>query len=664
MKKNLSFLTIVFLVVNIFCSTAVAQINLPYQQKFNGPNFPPFWTQTSTLSPSWSISQSANAGGEPNEVMFTGTNGIGVSRLIVGPINTAGFSILTLQFSQKLSCSDTAGVALRVQSSTDGGTWVNEGYNLAENVYNCANVINILIMQNVGTTTYLSFTVIGNHSLIDMDWIDEVIIGGLIEEDVGINDYVIMHDTLNIPPPLLFNSGSVTQSFPIQITLTGTDTSINYTRWIYNLEPGALRVVFVEMDFTGFSSITSCTQLPGDGNPLNDCKTVDLPTTLNPQFFQLSIDVADSWNIVSIPGRLLPAPQSVDTWWPGRDPAASVYQFDNGYQAVTTVEPGKGYWMKNAGNITYNTGDEWPAQGIRKMFHFPIAASDGWQLIGGYERPFPANGIISIPPGLISSPVYKFSGGYQVTDTLEPGFAYWVKTSGYGKLIIDTTCVSTLPNSFSKKSNSEELFKEEFGRIIITDATGKSYTLYAVNSWTDLEKYELPPPPPAGIFDIRFISGRIAEEISSQKIIEMTGVKYPVTIKVENMTGLIKDAYGNELNSVINPGEELTITNSLIDKLIVQSDDFAKPNTFALEQNYPNPFNPVTKIKYSIAQNNLVNITVYDLLGREVKKLVNEDKPAGNYEVSFDASTIASGVYIYKISAGSFVDSKKMILMK
>ncbi|QQS35009.1 MAG: T9SS type A sorting domain-containing protein [Ignavibacteriales bacterium] len=661
--KNLSFLTIVFSTVIFFCSTAVAQINIPYQQKFNGPNFPPFWTQTSTLSPRWSISQSANAGGTPNEVMFTGTAGIGVSRLIVGPINTAGFSILTLQFAQKLSCSDTAGVALRIQSSTDGGTWVNEGYNLAENVYNCADVINIKILQNVGLTTYLSFTIIGNHSLIDMDWIDEVIISAYIESDVGINEYA----TTNNPCFHWFsylNSGSVTQSFPVQYTLTGTDTSIDYTRWVYNLEPDATRSVFDEMDFTGFSSLTVCSQLQGDGNPLNDCKTVDLPTTLNPQFFQLSIDIADNWNIVSIPGRILPAPLSVDTWWPGRDPAASVYQFDNGYQAVTTVEPGRGYWMRNAGNITYNTGDEWPAQGIRKMPHFPIVVNDGWQLIGAYERPFPVNSIISIPPGLISSPFYEFSGGYQVADTLEAGFAYWVKTSGYGKLIIDTTCVSTLPNSFSKKSSSEELFKEEFGRIIITDATGKSYTLFAVNSQTDLEKYELPPPPPAGIFDIRYSSGRIAEEISSQKIIEMTGVKYPVTIKVENMTGLIKDAYGNELNSVINPGEELTITNSLIDKLIVQSDDFTQADNYTLEQNYPNPFNPVTTINYSLAQNNFVSLTVYDVLGREVATLVDEFREAGIYEVEFDGSQLASGVYYYQLKVGEFVQTKKMILTK
>ena len=88
------------------------------------------------------------------------------------------------------------------------------------------------------------------------------------------------------------------------------------------------------------------------------------------------------------------------------------------------------------------------------------------------------------------------------------------------------------------------------------------------------------------------------------------------------------------------------------------------PASFSLAQNYPNPFNPVTTIKYSIAQNNPVTLKVFDILGREVVTLVNEEKPAGNYEVEFNASGFASGIYFYSIKAGGFVETKKMILIK
>ena len=88
------------------------------------------------------------------------------------------------------------------------------------------------------------------------------------------------------------------------------------------------------------------------------------------------------------------------------------------------------------------------------------------------------------------------------------------------------------------------------------------------------------------------------------------------------------------------------------------------PINYNLFQNYPNPFNPVTTIKYSIPQAAFVSLKVYDVLGREVVALVNGKKTAGNYQVSFDASNLSSGVYLYKIKAGSFVQTKKMVLLK
>jgi Secretion system C-terminal sorting domain len=88
------------------------------------------------------------------------------------------------------------------------------------------------------------------------------------------------------------------------------------------------------------------------------------------------------------------------------------------------------------------------------------------------------------------------------------------------------------------------------------------------------------------------------------------------------------------------------------------------PTVYKLNQNYPNPFNPSTTIRYSIPKTSLVTLKVYDVLGREVAALVNEEKPLGTYQVNFDASSLASGIYFYKIQAGSFVETKKMILLK
>jgi plastocyanin len=85
---------------------------------------------------------------------------------------------------------------------------------------------------------------------------------------------------------------------------------------------------------------------------------------------------------------------------------------------------------------------------------------------------------------------------------------------------------------------------------------------------------------------------------------------------------------------------------------------------FELEQNYPNPFNPSTRINYSVPSASFVRLKAYDILGNEVAILVNEEKPAGEYQLEFDASELTGGVYFYQLTSNSFVDTKKMILLK
>jgi hypothetical protein len=89
------------------------------------------------------------------------------------------------------------------------------------------------------------------------------------------------------------------------------------------------------------------------------------------------------------------------------------------------------------------------------------------------------------------------------------------------------------------------------------------------------------------------------------------------------------------------------------------------PTAFMLEPNYPNPFNPTTVIRYDIPKQSTVEIIVFDILGRKVQPLVNNElKQPGRYEVTFNAGNLPSGVYFYRITAGDFVSTKKMLLIK
>ncbi|MCB0742905.1 MAG: T9SS type A sorting domain-containing protein [Ignavibacteriae bacterium] len=104
----------------------------------------------------------------------------------------------------------------------------------------------------------------------------------------------------------------------------------------------------------------------------------------------------------------------------------------------------------------------------------------------------------------------------------------------------------------------------------------------------------------------------------------------------------------------------------------IEENNLSLPNEFTLEQNYPNPFNPSTTIKYTIpniantkfASSTNVELKIYDILGREIKTLVNENQKPGSYEIKFDASNLSSGIYFYSLNAGEFHQVNKMMLLK
>jgi len=119
-----------------------------------------------------------------------------------------------------------------------------------------------------------------------------------------------------------------------------------------------------------------------------------------------------------------------------------------------------------------------------------------------------------------------------------------------------------------------------------------------------------------------------------------------------------------------NFGENFVV--HVFDNPVYVQNENQQPEDFVLYQNYPNPFNPSTKIKYTIpnlethrnASLRIVTLKIYDVLGNEVATLVNEEKPAGEYEVEFSTSGLTSGVYFCKLSVGSSSEIKKMVLMK
>jgi len=177
------------------------------------------------------------------------------------------------------------------------------------------------------------------------------------------------------------------------------------------------------------------------------------------------------------------------------------------------------------------------------------------------------------------------------------------------------------------------------------DSTGTYISIdkfyFIVTDSSDAYDYELwlhPKTfPPFNPIPIPFDSSFFIEDFEAElelKVIEGTSV-------IDSLSKFFKILYGLDVNT-----------------------EHSIPLSFKLSQNYPNPFNPNTTIKYQIPVISFVIIKVYDVLGNEVSTLVNEEKPAGSYEVEFDGTELTSGIYFYRIEAGSFVETKNMTLLK
>lgn len=125
-----------------------------------------------------------------------------------------------------------------------------------------------------------------------------------------------------------------------------------------------------------------------------------------------------------------------------------------------------------------------------------------------------------------------------------------------------------------------------------------------------------------------------------------------------SITGTVKS--GNKVIGINSSkhffGRDDLITREYVSDII--------PSKFSLQQNYPNPFNPSTNIKYDVPEQSRVNISIFNILGERVFELVNEEKSAGSYEVTWNAHNISNGVYVYIMRSGDFVESKKLILLK
>lgn len=391
----------------------------------------------------------------------------------------------------------------------------------------------------------------------------------------------------------------------------------------------------------------------------------------------VSTSIVTNWQTLSVPLSITDYTKT--TVWPTAISDAFKYKCGSGYEAQDILENGLGYYIKFGSDQTVSL-----AGASLDRIMIPVCA--GWNIIGSITNDIPISTNICLfpPSNSFQSPFYIYRNGYLQVDHIEPGLGHWIKVEAEGSILLDKDPVYC---------DSREYFEEEnFDHFIVSDSLGKQQDLYVanLNLYPSLEEidFSMPPPLPEVGFDARFATGEYIRPVLPDSegveiIINVETASYPITLSWElNPENGIEYSFIDD--SSFNKVTQITVMNgrsrfnknsngkirlfgrsnyNILSKQI--------PNKFELSQNFPNPFNPTTTIKFSISQEVQVNLTIYNILSEKVKDLKNEVLKPGYYEVNFDASALASGVYFYRIKAtptggqaGDFVQSKKMILLK
>ena len=437
-------------------------------------------------------------------------------------------------------------------------------------------------------------------------------------------------------------------------------------------DPDGPRVFSVLIDnfvFSGLSDINlfeeygynvgamKSTVLVSDGNiDIDFVNTSNDPIIMGIEIVELgslSRNLDSGWNLVGIP--YTPSNSEYTAVFDDVTLTGIPYEYvDGSYQQVSNLSAGTGYWINTTAEGNQSFGDD-------ALESLTLNLVEGWNLFSG-PGCFIAFDAISDPSGiLIDNTLFSYEGGYELASGLLPGFGYWVQTNSAGSITMD--CGSA---NKSGALNEQSDATSRFGKLEVRDADNGAQTLYFGATLLDGESFSqfmMPPKAPKGRFDVRFSnSGRLNE--GNGGVVLLQSEAYPISVNLVRAPQygtsdiVIEEISGGAVahSYTVDEGQSIEITNPDVTALrIASSDDIEElsvPTQFALQGNYPNPFNPSTQVVFDLPEAGLIQVDVYDMLGRRVLSIPAQEMTAGaNRKVQVDASELASGMYIYNVRA-------------
>jgi len=494
----------------------------------------------------------------------------------------------------------------------------------------------------------------------ELDIIASVILGGLSQ---GVQDRIFGYELFNYTSWLSVDpqSGLVSKDSSVFITINIDGSNLSAKSLSNNSEWTSKLINQIESIYTAYLIINN-------NDPTNS--KINIPISVNVDSFKNFIVSLDSswnlisWNVISENDSTKNILKNINDNLEialGYENDELVFDPENQPENNTLnfMDHLHGYWIK------MKQSDELSIFGINANPYSLINLEEGWNLVSylPIQPDSISNALKSISNNLIVVLGYNKGGlmydpkildEFNTLKIMQPGFGYWIKTKSIDSLIYPNT---NILNSFSDTNLKNNL------------------NVFPTNEWIGIWGDEVK------------INNNLISDGTVVRAIDNNGVICgEFIVSNEGKFGLMpvyRDDIRTEFDEGAEVGEDVSLyfndykfpkgikwteMGAVVDfkDLIVSINDDISilPKEFELYQNYPNPFNPATTIKFALPIKSRINLSIYNILGEKIAELINEELEAGYYEKQWNASNFASGIYFYRITSSSFVDTKKLILLK
>ncbi len=363
--------------------------------------------------------------------------------------------------------------------------------------------------------------------------------------------------------------------------------------------------------------------------------------------------ISKGWNLLSVPVN----PSS--SYWKDvfKNALNTPIKFtQNSYQANDiNVAPGIGYFVKYSDDLDKTVAGS-RIRNINDQI-IPTRMYDGWNTIGSLSSPTSTQNVTLLPFGSGAFPAivgdiygYVTGRGYQAVSEIIPGLGYWMKISGQAYL---SMCCGTLGKSGVNFSGVRDIITSNSTRVTISDNDEKTGEVFIAKqgSLEARNVFELPPPPPNNLFDVRFSDQTYIND-DENPMIQLQGVTFPISVTVNNASRsyVVTNPISGQVLGTIVAGRNNTITITDARTPYIRLNGQETDVTSLTVSVSPNPASNVGMVNVTLPQAGQVNVSVYDAVGQLVSTIVNDEKSAGIYGFDMNTAALAQGRYIVKVT--------------